>query len=64
MQGGARANRGLASYPRGLTFSRRARAKARKRVFAPDVAGIHVFFGINRKKDVDGRNRSGHDHCG
>jgi zinc D-Ala-D-Ala dipeptidase len=26
-----------------------------------DVAGIHVFFAINRKKDVDGRNKSGHD---
>jgi D-alanyl-D-alanine dipeptidase len=25
------------------------------------VAGIHVFLEINRKKDVDGRNKSGHD---
>jgi hypothetical protein len=29
--------------------------------FALDVAGIHVFLEINRKKDVDGRNKSGHD---
>jgi zinc D-Ala-D-Ala dipeptidase len=25
------------------------------------AAGIHVFLEINRKKDVDGRNKSGHD---
>jgi hypothetical protein len=27
------------------------------------VAGIHVFT-IAGKKDVDGRNKSGHDACG
>jgi zinc D-Ala-D-Ala dipeptidase len=26
--------------------------------------GIHVFSIINRKKDVDGRNKSGHDEVG
>src|SRR5882757_8653645 len=45
----------------GLSHFRHARAKARKRVFALDVAGIHVFFARNRQKDVDGRNKSGHD---
>ena len=28
------------------------------------MPGIHVFPGINRKKDVDGRNKSGHDDVG
>jgi D-alanyl-D-alanine dipeptidase len=28
------------------------------------VAGIHVFSVIKRKKDVDGRNKSGHDDLG
>jgi D-alanyl-D-alanine dipeptidase len=25
------------------------------------MPGIHVFAVINRKKDVDGRNKSGHE---
>jgi hypothetical protein len=25
------------------------------------VAGIHVFLGARQTKDVDGRNKSGHD---
>ena len=33
--------------------------KSAKRVFALDVPGIHVY--LNRKQDVDGRNKSDHD---
>src|SRR6476620_2855033 len=40
MQGGARANRRLASYPRVCPFLDKP----------PLVAGVHVFRGINRKK--------------
>jgi len=56
MQGGARANRGLLSYPPVCPVRVMPAQKREKRVFAPDVAGIHVFLEINRKKDVDGRN--------
>jgi zinc D-Ala-D-Ala dipeptidase len=51
MQGGARANRGLEGYPLICPIL----------VMPALVAGIHVFLKIYRKKDVDGRNKSGHD---
>jgi len=34
--------------------------RSAKRVFAPDVPGIHVFLSFQRQ-DVDGWNKSGHD---
>src|ERR1700710_132777 len=51
---GASANKAVPSYPpicRRCDFLRHARP----------VPGIPVFCTINRKKDVDGRNKSGHD---
>ncbi len=51
MQSGARANRGLKSYPRFRPIP----------VMPGLVPGIHVFLKINRKKDVDGRDEPGHD---
>jgi D-alanyl-D-alanine dipeptidase len=47
MPGGARANGALASYPPICPLP----------VMPALVAGIHVFFKIDRKKDVDGRNK-------
>src|SRR5438309_436652 len=34
--------------------------RSAKRVFALDVPGIHVFLAVERK-DVDGRDKPGHD---
>jgi D-alanyl-D-alanine dipeptidase len=51
MQGGARANRALPSYPPICPFL----------VMPGLVPGIHVFNKFAAKQDVDGRNKSGHD---
>jgi hypothetical protein len=36
-------------------------AQKRERVFAPDVAGIHVLDPQQSKEGGGGRNKSGHD---
>jgi zinc D-Ala-D-Ala dipeptidase len=54
MQRGASAKGALASYPLRCPIF----------VMPGLVPGIHVLASINRKKDVDGRNKSGHDDGG
>jgi D-alanyl-D-alanine dipeptidase len=54
MQRGASAKGRLASYPLRCPIF----------VMPGFMPGIHVLASINRKKDVDGRNKSGHDDGG